>query len=194
MNLFLSLILVTVAALAYVAFTIQQQTSQGFNQRLGVWQSRVDELQAENQQLKDTISLETTKEANWSSQLKNAQQEIAERSSPMPGAVDSSDSNPAAHPTTSALNDLGTIVTITGKTFQNCQLLKVEPDGITFSHADGITKVLFPYLPPAMQKRFGYDPAKTAELEAAELRYQDQMRQAAAAASANSGTPQPATQ
>jgi hypothetical protein len=45
-----------------------------------------------------------------------------------------------------------------------------------------------------MQKRFGYDPAKEAEMEAAELRYQDQMRAAAAAAAANPGTAQPTTQ
>jgi hypothetical protein len=194
MNLFLSLLFVTLAVLAYAAYTIQQQTSDGFTQRLSVWQGRVDELQADNKKLQDNIAMENAKEANWSAQLKKAQEEIAARNSPAAGAVETSESNPAAHATSSALNDLGTIVTITGKTFTHCQLLKVEPDGITFNHDDGITKVLFPYLPPPMQKRFGYDPAKTAELEAAELRYQDQMRQAAAAAAANPGSGQPTTQ
>jgi Tfp pilus assembly protein FimV len=115
MNLFLSLLFVTLAGIAYMAFTIQQQTSAGFSQRLSVWQDRVDELQSDNKKLQENIAMENAKEANWSAQLKNAQAEIAARNSPTAASVESSESNPAAHATTSALNDLGTIVTITGK-------------------------------------------------------------------------------
>ena len=52
----------------------------------------------------------------------------------------------------------GTITTLDGRTFQNCKILKVEADGITFSHDDGITKVLFPLLRPETQKKYGYSP------------------------------------
>ena len=83
---------------------------------------------------------------------------------------------------------LGTVVTKDGQTYKNCQLLKVYPDGITFSHDDGITKVLFSQLPPALQKRFGYDPQEQSALEAAQMRYQQQLR------AANGGEVNPSSQ
>ena len=190
MNLILSLILLTVAGIAYVAFNIQQQTDATFQQRIGEWQDRVKQLQ-------ESITLEQSKESNWKAQLAKAREEAAHNPlavlpAPAP-SVESSETNPAAHATPSDLNNLGTITTIDGKSFYHCQLLKVEPDGITFNHSEGITKVLFPFLTPEMRKRFGYDPEKTTALEAAEVRYQDQLRAAAAAAN-NGGNAQPSTQ
>ena len=73
---------------------------------------------------------------------------------------------------------MGTITTLDGRTFQDCKILKVEADGITFSHADGITKILFPLLRPDLQKRYGYDPQKAVAETAAQINYQ-QAQQAA---------------
>ena len=56
-------------------------------------------------------------------------------------------------------------------------MLKVESDGVTFSHDDGITKILFPFLPPDLQKQFGYDPQKATAEADAQLRF-DQQQQA----------------
>jgi hypothetical protein len=83
-----------------------------------------------------------------------------------------------------------TITTLDGRTFQNCKILKVETDGITFSHADGITKILFPLLPIDMQKKYGYDPHAAAAQTAAQLNYQDQVQQATATVPATTGTNQ----
>jgi hypothetical protein len=186
-----------VAEVAYFAYTVQQQTSDGFQQQLGLLQSKVDALQ----KIK-------TEDDHWRAQLKSAQDNLQNTSKPSaPGmptpttsyatsggpanaaSVDSSDTNPAAHASTSPMDALGTITTLQGKTYLNCQLLKVEPDGITFNHSEGIAKVLFVYLSPDIQKRFGFDPEKTAAMEEAEAKYREQLRQA----SENAGTTTPPT-
>lgn len=91
---------------------------------------------------------------------------------------------------TSNSNNIGTVTTLDGRTFHNCKVLKVETDGVTFSHDDGITKVLFPLLPPNVQKQFDYDPQKAVAQTDAQVRYDQQ--QAAAAAAASHSTPAPA--
>jgi hypothetical protein len=55
-------------------------------------------------------------------------------------------------------NSLGTITTLDGKTYQNCDLLKIDADGITINHSEGITKIMFALLPMELQKKFGYQP------------------------------------
>jgi hypothetical protein len=181
MNLLLFLILITVGEAAYFEFTVEQQTSDGFHQQIAAWQDKADSLQGENKQLTDTktgllknIAVVETQMTSLTDQLKNMQSSPA---APAPAS-------PAAENTTPAPesgSDLGTITTVDGQTFQNCQLLKVESDGITFNHSQGITKILFPNLPLELQKRFGADPQSNAALEAAKVRYQEQMEQAGAA-------------
>lgn len=90
---------------------------------------------------------------------------------------------------TSNSNNIGTVTTLDGRTFHNCKVLKVETDGVTFSHDDGITKVLFPLLPPNVQKQFDYDPQKAVAQTDAQVRYDQQQ---AAAAAASHSTPAPA--
>jgi outer membrane murein-binding lipoprotein Lpp len=77
---------------------------------------------------------------------------------------------------------LGTIKTLDGKTYTNCKVLKVEQDGVTFSHDDGITKILFPLLPPEVQKMFDYDPEKAVQQTDAQIRYDQQQAAASNAA------------
>ncbi|SKA96953.1 hypothetical protein SAMN02745166_02504 [Prosthecobacter debontii] len=64
------------------------------------------------------------------------------------------------------------ITTLTGKTYRQCEIVKVYPDGVSFTHADGAAKVLFTDLSQEWRERLGYDPAKAAayELEQAERR------------------------
>jgi hypothetical protein len=99
------------------------------------------------------------------------------------------DTAAAAATTAQTANSLGTITTLDGKTYQDCKILKVEADGITFSHAEGITKVLFPMLRPEVQKQYGYDPQKAVAETAAQINYQQSTQQAASAAAS---TPAPA--
>jgi hypothetical protein len=99
----------------------------------------------------------------------------------------------AAHAAMAAQNSpVGTtIATLDGRTFQDCKILKVESDGITFSHSEGITKVLFPLLRPEMQKQYGYDAHAAVAQTTAQINYQEQVQQAAAASAATTGNPSP---
>lgn len=49
-----------------------------------------------------------------------------------------------------------------GKKFTNYRVTRVEPNGLTLTHSDGITKVFFWELPKELQTRYGYDPATAA--------------------------------
>jgi HSP90 family molecular chaperone len=67
---------------------------------------------------------------------------------------------PPAAATTAATaftTKLGTITALDGKTYASCQLLKVNPDSIVISHADGITQVPLNLLPAPTQKMLGFD-------------------------------------
>lgn len=46
-----------------------------------------------------------------------------------------------------------------GKQYQTVEIIKIDPNGVIFRHSKGIAKVVFPDLNPALQERFGYDPA-----------------------------------
>lgn len=52
------------------------------------------------------------------------------------------------------------------RTYIGYEITKVEPDGITISHSEGIAKIPFSDLPEAIQKQHGYDPAKAARYAA----------------------------
>lgn len=54
------------------------------------------------------------------------------------------------------------ITTLTGKTYRQCEIVRVYPDGISFTHANGAAKVLFSDLSQEWRQRLGYDPAKAA--------------------------------
>jgi len=52
------------------------------------------------------------------------------------------------------------ISTLTGKTYRQCEIVKVHPDGVSFTHANGAAKVLFTDLSQEWRTRLGYGPAK----------------------------------
>lgn len=88
---------------------------------------------------------------------------------------------------TNALAD--TITTARGKTYRDCRIKKVEPDGISFTHQDGAAKILFTDLPSAMRAKYGYDRKKAdayakkvaEQRKEAEKRRQDYLRREAEA-------------
>jgi hypothetical protein len=54
------------------------------------------------------------------------------------------------------------ITTLTGKTYRQCQIVRVHPDGVSFRHTDGAAKVLFTDLSKEWRARLGYDADKAA--------------------------------
>lgn len=59
-------------------------------------------------------------------------------------------------------NDL---VTNDGYVFRQVEILRVEPDGLNFRHAGGVTKLHFATLPEAVRKQHGYDPKAAAKYQ-----------------------------
>lgn len=69
------------------------------------------------------------------------------------------------------------ISTLTGRTYRDCKIVNVHPDGVSFTHANGAAKVLFMDLSPEWRTRLGYDPVKAAAYQ----QEQEQRRQELAA-------------
>jgi hypothetical protein len=61
-----------------------------------------------------------------------------------------------------ALAKIDAITTLSGKTYRQCSIVRVYPDGVSFTHAKGAAKVLFTDLPSSWRSRLGYDPKKAA--------------------------------
>ncbi len=59
-------------------------------------------------------------------------------------------------------NDL---VTNDGYIFRRVEILRVEPDGLNFRHAGGVTKLHFATLPEAVRNQYGYDPKAAAKYQ-----------------------------
>ena len=57
------------------------------------------------------------------------------------------------------------ITTLHHKIYRQCEVVRVHPDGVSFTHANGAAKILFTDLPEAWRTRFGYNPAKAAAYE-----------------------------
>ncbi len=186
MNYFLALVILAICVGVYYEHTAEQQKSAADQQQISDLGVKIDSLQSENKKLEDDkAELEKSlKEAQGQTvdltaqiqTVKQAQAEAVKQAEQAQLVVHPPPPPPTPPPPT---NGLGTITTLDGKTFQNCLLLKVEADGITFSHSSGITKILFGRLSPELQKKFGYDPHMAAQLTEAEIQYQEARRKAA---------------
>jgi hypothetical protein len=66
------------------------------------------------------------------------------------------------------------ITTLRGKTYRQCEIVKVHPDGVSFTHAAGAAKILFTDLSKEWRTRLGYDSEKASvyQKELAEKRQQ----------------------
>jgi hypothetical protein len=81
-------------------------------------------------------------------------------------------------------SDSTSVMTRTGKSYHQCKVIKVSPDGVTFRHSKGIAKVLFVDMNETSQERYGYDPAKVRAYEAKVKEDREKARVAAAEAAA----------
>lgn len=82
-------------------------------------------------------------------------------------------------PAGAAPKNYGTITTLKGKSFYECQVVHVYPDGVTFSHRNGASKIPFAELPENLRSQFRYDPKAEADYQKqqAALRKAEQERQ-----------------
>lgn len=65
------------------------------------------------------------------------------------------------------------ISTLSGKTYRQCEIVKVYPDAVSFTHATGAAKIPFTELPQEWRRRLGYDPARAEAYQ----RQQEELRQ-----------------
>jgi hypothetical protein len=191
MNYFLMMVIIGLCCGGYYEYTVLDEKVVSEQQQLSDMSGKFDALQSENKkledekaQLKKSVDEAQANIADLTKQVQTAQSALAEAKKqilPPPNATRSAIA-PASPPPPIKF---GTIATLDGKTFQNCQLLKVDADGIVISYSEGITKLLYGLLPPDLQKRFGYDPHQAAALTAAQIQFQEEQRKAAAQAAGN---------
>ena len=194
MNYFLLVIILGLCGGGYYEYTILEQNSSADQQQITNLGAKIDALQSENKRLEDdkaqltkSVADAQTETADLTKQVQEAQSALAKAQAQ---ALQSATAATMAATTVAATpsrpsNNLGTIATLDGKTYQNCQLLKVQADGIVVNDADGITEIRFGLMPPDLQKRFGYDPHQAATLTDAQVQYQEEQRAAAAQAAGN---------
>ena len=190
MNYFLMMIILLLCGGGYLEYSDLQEKGAAAQQQVSDLSAKADKLQADNKALEDDKA-RLTKGANdaqaeiadLTKQIQTAQSALAEAKSQIPQAPKATT---AAEATAMAAagNNLGSITALNGKTYQNCQLLKIKPDGIVFNHSEGITEISFGLLPPDLQKRFGYDPHQAAALTEAQIQFQEEQRRAAAGTAA----------
>lgn len=82
-------------------------------------------------------------------------------------------------PASAAPKNYGTITTRDGRSFYECRVLHIYPDGVSFAHKNGAAKIPFAELPENLRSEFRYDPKAEAEYqkEQAALRKAEQERQ-----------------
>lgn len=81
-------------------------------------------------------------------------------------------------PAAAAPKTYGTITTRSGKSFYDCKVVHVYPDGVGFTHQNGAAKIAFKDLPENLRGEFRYDPKAAAayQREQASLRRDEQKR------------------
>ena len=77
------------------------------------------------------------------------------------------------------------LTTTTGKTYKQARVFRVEPDGITYMYAGGMSKIPFTELPEAVRKQYNYDPAAAKAFSAQDDAQQSQLAAAGQAVSAD---------
>lgn len=84
----------------------------------------------------------------------------------------------AAAPAFAGPQSRGVITTKAGKTFFDCKVTRVYPDGVGFTHREGAAKVAFKDLPESLRSEFRYDPkaAEAYQREQAALREEEKKR------------------
>jgi cell division protein FtsB len=157
--------------------TTDEQQVSDLNTKLNALQSENKKLADDNGKLSKTANDAQAAVSDLTGQLQSTQTALTQAQAKAQAAATVASSAGAKPPQPG--NKLGTITTLDGKTFQNCQLLKVKADGIVVNDSEGITEIQYAFLPPDLQKRFGYDIHVAPQLTDDQIQYQEQLRQAA---------------
>ena len=56
--------------------------------------------------------------------------------------------------------DVIDLTTTNGRTYKQCRIVKMEPDGVSFRHAKGAGKILFKDLTKDLREHFDFDPVR----------------------------------
>ncbi|MCB1279493.1 hypothetical protein [Prosthecobacter sp.] len=82
-------------------------------------------------------------------------------------------------PAVAAPKSYDTITTRDGKSFYECKVMHVYPDGVSFTHRNGAAKIAFKDLPDGLRRELRYDPKAEAayQKEQAALRKAEKERQ-----------------
>ena len=190
MKYFLIVIILGLCGGGYYEYTeiqrVQQDKVAADQKQITDLSTKVDKLQSDNKALEDDKTQLTkgaddaqAKIADLTKQVQTAQDALADAKKQLLAAQAAAKPPSVAAPPRPT-NNLGTITTLDGKTFQNCLLLKFEADGIVVNHSEGITKIMYGLLPPEMQQKFGYDPHQTTELTEQQVQVLEEKREAAA--------------
>jgi hypothetical protein len=60
-------------------------------------------------------------------------------------------------------DSVGTITTSFGRSYENCRVCQVDPDGVVFVHQKGVAKILFAELAEPLRTKLGYDAQKASD-------------------------------
>ena len=63
----------------------------------------------------------------------------------------------------SSLIQADDFTTLEGDHYSNATIKKVDPDGLLIAYPDGVVKLKFKKLPPAIGAKYGYSPAAEAQ-------------------------------
>jgi len=199
MNYFLLSIIVVLCGAGYYEQTTMQQRSAADLQQITDLGTQLDALKTENQKLTNdkaqmTKSAAATQAevADLTQRAQAAQSALAaekeqalEAAKAAAAAAAVAAAPPPPPPPPRPSNDLGAISTTDGKSYPNCQLLKVHRDGIVINCENGIIEIKFNVMLPDLQKRFGYDPQLGAALTDDQVQIQEEKRKSATQFSGN---------
>jgi hypothetical protein len=179
MNYFLILIILCLGGGGYYEYTTMQQ-------QMSDQDSQIKKLQSDNADLKTKLETAATSPAPPPKPEQPATPETPPDTSAAAPGTSSASAKPSTPPASAApsapsanSNQLGTISTVDGKTYQNCRLLKVKATGIVVNDSDGITEIGFIFMPANVQQRFGYDPKAGPNLSDSRVLTDEALRQAA---------------
>jgi small-conductance mechanosensitive channel len=180
--IFLIIVIVTLGAGGYYQYNVMEKVEEDQAAKISAnlqqihnLGAEIDKLTSEKKALEDTKIQQAKRldDANAiisdlnkhlqavQSDLADTQQQLAaEKAKPPPPQTD----------------ELGTITTPNGKSYFNCVLLRVDPDGIVVSHTNGIVKILYGWLSSDFQVRFGYNLLPDAAKVEAEVKAQEEQQ------------------
>lgn len=161
MNYFLLLLIMGICGGTYYEISDLQSKSAADHRTISDQETKISELQTENKKLESDNALLTVSEKNAETALAEAKKQATQvlAANPVPPSATTKDqAAPVSPGSPSAVKK--TIKTMDGKTYADCQVLKVDTDGVVVNYSGGITKILFVLMAPDVQKEFGYDATK----------------------------------